>query len=172
MSRSNDSNLVRAGKARGLVDPSVEKRCSGPGSAIALWRNKHVRARFGLVASRNSRMMRTARPLIVHALDTHTSRLSPEGISWNYDGPLLLLRSIGRNSTSTSDPNSRSHRIRLSISPRAKLPSHPPSSPHARNTTAFSLASPSHILSRVTCTDHGPDPRSLLTFANPKPEGQ
>ena len=66
-----------------------------------------------------SRMMRTARPLIIHALDTHTSRLSPEGISWNYDGPLLLLRNIGRNSTSTSDPNSRSHRIRLSISPRA-----------------------------------------------------
>jgi len=94
VSRSSDSNLVRAGRARGFVDPSVEKRCSGPGSAIALWRNKHVRARFGFVASHNSRMMRTAGSLIIHALDTQTSRLSPEGISWNYDGPLLLLRNI------------------------------------------------------------------------------
>ena len=85
-----------------------------------------------------------------HVSDQHTCALTQKSLLGIMMAPLLT-----RNSSPTSDPNSRTHRVRLD---------HPPDTiQHFRHSRIHSFWS-SHIY-----TDNGPDsaPR-----ANPGPEGQ
>lgn len=124
--RPHGSNLVRAGRTRGPVDPSVKKvmLVISPGIGHRIVANKRIGPYFGLTASHKPRVMTTTRPLVEHTV-THTRRdnylasIQMPSIPWNCDGPLLLQCNI-RNSNPTSDPNSRLHRRRLSIIAEAR----------------------------------------------------